>query len=257
RPRRIRRSFGLAFALTSQESQESPATVRSNVRGPGRQEEDAPSRPRLSSLVVMLMRVPLRLLDSASFRLFWPTMLRRDTRSIPPVQSVSAPSPPEPPAARSRTTRSASRGGRRKPRTLHLCIFFGVSLGAFSLFPLQGTSLPDTFASMTAAVQEATADNSIGNVTGSNSVNVFLGLGMPWCIGSLYWYFTGVDILDDSDPWVVHGKKVGWWDELPEIKEEWPATFVVPAESLGMSVTIFTVCALICLALLVARRCLL
>ncbi|CAK0839099.1 unnamed protein product, partial [Prorocentrum cordatum] len=67
----------------------------------------------------------------------------------------------------------------------------------------------------------------------------------------------GVDILDDSDPWVVHGKKVGWWDELPEIKEEWPATFVVPAESLGMSVTIFTVCALICLALLVARRCLL
>jgi len=120
-----------------------------------------------------------------------------------------------------------------------------------------GTSLPDTFASMTAAVQEATADNSIGNVTGSNSVNVFLGLGMPWCIGSLYWYFTGVDILDDSDPWVVHGKKVGWWDELPEIKEEWPATFVVPAESLGMSVTIFTVCALICLALLVARRCLL
>ena len=28
---------------------------------------------------------------------------------------------------------------------------------------------------------------SIGNITGSNSVNVFLGLGLPWCIASIYW----------------------------------------------------------------------
>ena len=32
-----------------------------------------------------------------------------------------------------------------------------------------------------------TADNSIGNVTGSNSVNVFLGLGLPWLIAAIYW----------------------------------------------------------------------
>ena len=49
-----------------------------------------------------------------------------------------------------------------------------------------GTSLPDTFASKIAAVTEKTADNSIGNVTGSNSVNVFLGLGLPWIIASVY-----------------------------------------------------------------------
>eukprot|EP00434_Breviolum_minutum_P007671 symbB.v1.2.006764.t1/scaffold369.1/size218568/2 len=42
-----------------------------------------------------------------------------------------------------------------------------------------GTSLPDTFASRTAALQDEYADASIGNVTGSNSVNVFLGIGLP------------------------------------------------------------------------------
>lgn len=49
-----------------------------------------------------------------------------------------------------------------------------------------GTSLPDLFASKTAAVQERHADNSVGNVTGSNSVNVFLGLGLPWSIAAIY-----------------------------------------------------------------------
>lgn len=36
-------------------------------------------------------------------------------------------------------------------------------------------------------LQERHADNCIGNVTGSNSVNVFLGLGMPWLIAAIYW----------------------------------------------------------------------
>ena len=54
-------------------------------------------------------------------------------------------------------------------------------------FVALGTSLPDLFASKQAATQEKYADNSIGNVTGSNSVNVFLGLGLPWVIASLYW----------------------------------------------------------------------
>ena len=49
-----------------------------------------------------------------------------------------------------------------------------------------GTSLPDTFASMTAAQQSKHADSAIGNVTGSNSVNVFLGLGLPWVIAAHY-----------------------------------------------------------------------
>ena len=49
-----------------------------------------------------------------------------------------------------------------------------------------GTSLPDTFASITAAKTSQYADSAVGNVTGSNSVNVFLGLGLPWVIASTY-----------------------------------------------------------------------
>ena len=54
-----------------------------------------------------------------------------------------------------------------------------------------GTSLPDLFASMQAARDDPSADNSIGNVTGSNSVNVFLGLGLSWLLGALYWRSNG------------------------------------------------------------------
>lgn len=53
-------------------------------------------------------------------------------------------------------------------------------------FVALGTSLPDLFASRTAAMNEKHADNAIGNVTGSNSVNVFLGLGLPWLLASIY-----------------------------------------------------------------------
>jgi Ca2+/Na+ antiporter len=47
--------------------------------------------------------------------------------------------------------------------------------------------LPDTFASRIAAQSEKTADNAIGNITGSNSVNIFLGLGLPWVFATIYW----------------------------------------------------------------------
>merc|ERR1719379_888649 len=57
-------------------------------------------------------------------------------------------------------------------------------------FVALGTSLPDTFASQTAAQQDPYADASIGNITGSNSVNVFLGLGMSWITASIYWAFV-------------------------------------------------------------------
>lgn len=53
-------------------------------------------------------------------------------------------------------------------------------------FVALGTSLPDTFASMTAAKTSKYADSAIGNITGSNCVNVFLGLGLPWVISALY-----------------------------------------------------------------------
>ncbi|XP_060559696.1 sodium/calcium exchanger 3-like isoform X3 [Ruditapes philippinarum] len=90
-------------------------------------------------------------------------------------------------------------------------------------FVALGTSMPDTFASKTAALMEKTADSSVGNVNGSNSVNVFLGLGLPWTIASIYWAAKGQE-------------------------------FAYPAGSLGFSVVIYSVCAFIALSLLLIRR---
>merc|ERR1719174_1529106 len=58
-------------------------------------------------------------------------------------------------------------------------------------FVALGTSMPDLFASLVAAKEDPTADASIVNVTGSNSVNVFLGLGVPWTVAAVYWKFNG------------------------------------------------------------------
>jgi len=68
---------------------------------------------------------------------------------------------------------------------------FGCLVGMSDLltaitFVALGTSLPDTLASMSAANEDDSADNAVGNVTGSNSVNVFLGQGLVWMLGAHY-----------------------------------------------------------------------
>merc|ERR1711899_539243 len=90
-------------------------------------------------------------------------------------------------------------------------------------FVALGTSLPDTFASKAAAVAEKHADNAVGNVTGSNSVNVFLGLGLPWMIASIYHAANGGE-------------------------------FRVDAGTLGFSVSLYAITAIICVGLLMLRR---
>lgn len=93
-------------------------------------------------------------------------------------------------------------------------------------FVALGTSLPDLFASRTAAGQDPYADASIGNVTGSNSVNVFLGLGLPWCIAT-----------------IIHS--VNSYDG---------GVYRVEAGSLAFTIAVFCPCALGCLGLLFFRR---
>jgi len=114
-----------------------------------------------------------------------------------------------------------------------------------------GTSLPDTFASMISASQDPTADNSIGNVTGSNSVNVFLGLGLPWTIGAIYWKIVGF-----SPDWRQRGEDEGWWNDLPHVREaaDPDAFFVVVGGNLGPSVGVFCILASTCVATLLIRR---
>ena len=72
---------------------------------------------------------------------------------------------------------------------VHFIIFINIRVSAKIItaitFVALGTSVPDLFASKTAAIAEETADDSVGNVTGSNSVNVFLGLGLPWLMACI------------------------------------------------------------------------
>ncbi|XP_054711257.1 sodium/calcium exchanger 3-like [Uloborus diversus] len=109
-----------------------------------------------------------------------------------------------------------------------LASHFGCTVGlkdsvtAISLVAL-GTSVPDTFASKVAAQNDKYADSSIGNVTGSNAVNVFLGIGIAWSIAALY-----------------HASK--------------GQTFRIHPGNLAFSVTLFCVCAFICCTVLMLRR---
>merc|ERR1712066_1046045 len=112
----------------------------------------------------------------------------------------------------------------------HLGCFINLKDGVNAIaFVALGTSVPDTFASKTAAIEDETADNSVGNVTGSNAVNVFLGIGIAWTMAAIYWETGCGD--DPRGPY-----------------------FFVPVGSLGFSVTVFCIEAGLAIAILFARR---
>ncbi|KAI1288400.1 Sodium/calcium exchanger 3 [Halotydeus destructor] len=90
-------------------------------------------------------------------------------------------------------------------------------------FVALGTSVPDTFASKVAAQNDQYADSSVGNVTGSNAVNVFLGIGIAWTIAACVHAYRGT-------------------------------VFEVSPGSLAFSVTLFCTCAFLCCFVLLLRR---
>lgn len=53
-----------------------------------------------------------------------------------------------------------------------------------------GTSWPDLVASKIAAERQTTADSAIANITCSNSVNIYFGIGIPWLIDTTYNYLA-------------------------------------------------------------------
>lgn len=109
--------------------------------------------------------------------------------------------------------------------TLMGCVM-GLKPGLTAItFVAIGTSLPDTFASRTAALHSRYADEAVGNITGSNSVNVFVGLGLPWVIAAAY-----------------------------NANKAVPTPYVVPAKGLTVSVTMYLICSLIGLLVLICRR---
>ncbi|XP_042301549.1 sodium/calcium exchanger 1 isoform X6 [Sceloporus undulatus] len=109
-----------------------------------------------------------------------------------------------------------------------LASHFGCTIGLKDsvtavVFVALGTSVPDTFASKVAATQDQYADASIGNVTGSNAVNVFLGIGVAWSIAAIYHAANG-------------------------------NAFEVQPGTLAFSVTLFTIFAFISVGVLLYRR---
>jgi len=128
-----------------------------------------------------------------------------------------------------------------------LAELFGCVLGLPDIvtaitFVALGTSMPDLFASLSAAADDPVADASVVNVTGSNSVNVFLGLGVPWSIAAIYWR--------------IEGRTDEWLARYPEQAARYPdkAGFVVDSRNLGFSVMAFTGCTFLCLVVLFMRR---
>ena len=118
-------------------------------------------------------------------------------------------------------------------------------------FVALGTSLPDTFASMAAARAEKYADNAVGNVTGSNSVNVFLGLGLPWVIAAIW--SKGYEVPETWGAKDQFNFKARFGSDAPKVGDFLP-DYYVPAGSLGFSVVVFVVCAVVCFITLIARR---
>jgi len=141
-----------------------------------------------------------------------------------------------------------------------LCGLFGCVLSCppaitAITFVALGTSMPDLFASKSAAESDENADNSIGNITGSNCVNVFLGLGLPWTIGAVYWSVASDSaiaawVIKYSDP--THP---AYADVQVYMKDNpGKAAFVVPSGDLGLSVIVFCCCAVTCIGVLQLRR---
>lgn len=64
-----------------------------------------------------------------------------------------------------------------------------------------GTSWPDLIASKIAAERQVTADSAIANITCSNSVNIYVGIGVPWLIDTVYNFFIYQEPLyiDNAD----------------------------------------------------------
>ena len=106
----------------------------------------------------------------------------------------------------------------------HYLIYYSTQQSGFKQVPnLSWKQFADTFASKVAAINDDTADASIGNVTGSNGVNVFLGIGIGWTIAALKHAFTN-------------------------------STFKVEPGSLAFSVTVYCVFAFVAIIVIVVRR---
>jgi hypothetical protein len=107
--------------------------------------------------------------------------------------------------------------------------------------------MPDLFASLAACRDDETADASVVNVTGSNSVNVFLGLGVPWSVCSLYWFCK-----ERTSQWTACYPEAA--ARLDADGQGSSMVFVVESGYIGFSVMSFCCVCLSAVAVLMLRR---
>ncbi|XP_031496490.1 magnesium/proton exchanger 1 [Nymphaea colorata] len=88
-----------------------------------------------------------------------------------------------------------------------------------------GTSWPDLVASKLAAERQVTADSAIANITCSNAVNIYIGIGIPWLISSTY------NSVVRKEPLYINN-----------------------SEGLSFSLLVFFVTSICCISVLVLRR---
>lgn len=110
-----------------------------------------------------------------------------------------------------------------------------------------GMNLPDTFISKMSAAHDDTADYVVANIMGTSSVNVFLGVGLPYTIAAFYWDATGV-----TPAWSQHTFSGQTFQEL--YMPRYPSGgFMVPA-TIGFRMALFAGISAGGLGLLLARR---
>ncbi|EKX51107.1 hypothetical protein GUITHDRAFT_103027 [Guillardia theta CCMP2712] len=122
-----------------------------------------------------------------------------------------------------------------------------------------GTSLPDTFASVLSIRADDNADNAVGNVTGSNSINVFLGLGLPWTIAAIYWHYTPPTARWLETYQGTPGNRPRMYPSVQNNNAFLPENggnggFVVAGGNLGFNTIYFTILTVIAISTLLLRR---
>jgi len=103
-----------------------------------------------------------------------------------------------------------------------------------------GTSMPDVFASWLAAKCEPYADGVLIEILGSISANMFMGLGVSWSVGAIYWR--------------AKGPTEEWREQYPSHAASSDGYFVVRKGGLLFSVVVIFAWAAVCILVLFLRR---
>merc|ERR1719409_1438450 len=97
------------------------------------------------------------------------------------------------------------------------------------------------------------ADASIGNVTGSNSINVFMGIGIAWVVAACYWQSQS----SISSEWLARFGKLDTTQQQnvrDGMSDLTKPVFIAPGGTIWFNLMVFCINAFFALGILYARR---